>query len=251
MKSSGEKTDSQTRPQISNPFEFHNSPPDEKFQTPSWFKYYQPPSQGHLEYWNTQYRFAKEGKKHEVADWSMRHPANEFHQLMAKEFWNEVPKDFDTILDVGCNDGYMVKFFQDCGKKAVGINDVLNPVDWAYVEEHNLPVCEMDMHCMEFPAGLFDAVWCRHTIEHSFAPLQVLAEINRVLKPNGYFFAVLPPPPAPPRPYPGHWHQIPDYQFKYLLETCSFEVLRLWTAWFSYKRENDNVEIRSICRKRV
>jgi SAM-dependent methyltransferase len=86
-------------------------------------------------------------------------------------------------------------------------------------------------------------------LQHSFAPPQVLAEINRVLKFNGYLFAVLPPPPQPPEPFPDHWHQIPEYQFRYLLESCNFEVLKLWTAWFSYKRPNDNLEIRAICRK--
>jgi ubiquinone/menaquinone biosynthesis C-methylase UbiE len=43
----------------------------------------------------------------------------------------------------------------------------------------------MDMHCMDFEDGSFDAVCCRHTLEHSFAALQALYEISRVLKENG------------------------------------------------------------------
>ena len=86
---------------------------------------------------------------------------------------------FSSILDVGCNDGYMVKVFQDEGKKAAGINDSLMPVDWAYIEDNNLAVLQGDMHNMDFPDAVFEAVWCRHTLEHSFAPLQVLAEVNR------------------------------------------------------------------------
>jgi ubiquinone/menaquinone biosynthesis C-methylase UbiE len=143
----------------------------------------------------------------------------------------------------------MVKVFKDSGKKPAGINDTLLAVDGVFVEQNGLDVRKGDMHNMEFEDASFDAVWCRHTLEHAFAPLQVLAEINRVLKPNGYLFGVLPPPPNPPSPFPDHWHQIPEYQFRYLLECCNFEVLKMWTAWFSYKRENDNLEIRAICRK--
>jgi SAM-dependent methyltransferase len=163
--------------------------------------------------------------------------------------WAEVPKDFFSILDVGCNDGYMVKIFVDDGKQATGINNTIVAVDRAFIEINGLDVREGDMHNMDLPDSSYDAVWCRHTLEHAFAPLQVLAEINRILKPNGYLFAVLPPPPGVPEPFPDHWHQIPEYQFRYLLESCNFGVLKLWTQHFSYQRENDNLEIRAICRK--
>ena len=72
----------------------------------------------------------------------------------------------------------MVKIFKDSGKDAVGINDFLYPTDKLFIEEYNLQVYEMDMHCMDFEDESFDAVWCRHTLEHSFAPLQVLYEIT-------------------------------------------------------------------------
>jgi SAM-dependent methyltransferase len=233
---------------INRPFDFKRYP-SRDFKVPSWFKHYLPHSEESVRHWEHQYQLAKAGEQHEIPEWSMRSPAGELAQLMSAEFWSEVPKDFGSILDVGCNDGYMVKVFQNEGKKAVGINDSLMPIDWVYIEDNNLAVVQGDMHNMDFPNAVFEAVWCRHTLEHSFAPLQVLAEINRVLKFNGYLFAVLPPPPQPPEPFPDHWHQIPEYQFRYLLESCNFEVLKLWTAWFSYKRPNDNLEIRAICRK--
>src|SRR5262249_9751911 len=149
-------------------------------------------------HWEYQYKLAKQGLEHEVPEWSMRHSGNELHQLMAREFWAEVPKDFSSILDVGCSDGYMVKVFQGDGKKAAGINEALTAVDKAFIELNRLDVQVGDMHSMKFRDASFDAVWCRHTLEHSFAPLQVLAEIHRVLKPNGLLFVVLPPPPNPP-----------------------------------------------------
>jgi SAM-dependent methyltransferase len=219
------------------------------FVTPTWFAEQFPVDDASLKWWQYQYELAKQGREHQLPEWSLRHPGNELHQLMSKDFWREVPKDFVSILDVGCNDGYMVKVFKDDGKIAAGVNNRIMPVDWAFIESYELDVREGDMHCMDLPDMSFDAVWCRHTLEHSFAPLQVLAEINRVLKPDGYLFAVLPPPPEPPGAFPDHWHQIPEYQFRYLLESCNFRVIKLWTQHFSYKRQNDNLEIRAICRK--
>jgi len=231
------------------PFKKHKRHKEPKFNVPDWFKKYWCPDEAAMKFWKQQYELAKQHKEHQLPDYCMRMPLNELHQLMAKEFWQEVPKDFHMILDVGCSDGYMVKVFKDAGKDAVGVNDFLYPTDKLFIEEHDLKVYEMDMHCMDFEDELFDAVWCRHTLEHSFAPLQVLSEIYRVTKNDGYLFAVLPPPPEPPGPYEGHWHQIPQYQFKYLLELCNFKVLDMRTSYFSYKRANDNLEIRAICKK--
>jgi len=149
-------------------------------------------------------------------------PSNELDQLMAKEFWEQVPKDFNTILDVGCSDGYMVKVCKEAEKDAVGINDFLYPTDKLFIDEYDLRIYEMDMHSMDFEDGSFDAVWCRHTLEHSFAPLQVLFEIYRITRDNGYLFVVLPPPPDPPELYEGHWHQIPQYQSNLYLKYVLF-----------------------------
>lgn len=222
---------------------------EHKFVVPDWFKQYWRPDDASIQYWQQQYELAKANKEHKLPEDCMRMPSNELHQLMAKEFWQEVPKDFLRILDVGCSDGYMVKIFKDSGKDAIGINDFLYPTDKLFIEKYNLQVYEMDMHYMAFEGESFDAVWCRHTLEHSFAPLQVLYEISRVLRDNGYLFAVLPPPPDPQEPYEGHWHQIPQYQFKYLLELCNFSVIDIRTTYFSYKRHHDNLEIRAICKK--
>ncbi len=172
---------------------FSHSSKQDKFLVPYWFKKYWHSDEESMRYWQWQYELAKQGKQHKLPDDCMRMPSNELHQLMAKEFWEDIPKDFETILDVGCSDGYMVKVFKDAGKDATGINDIIYPTDKLFIEEYGLKVYEMDMHCMDFENKSFDAVWCRHTLEHSFAPLQVLSEIYRVTKKNGYLFAVLPP----------------------------------------------------------
>jgi SAM-dependent methyltransferase len=171
----------------------------------------------------------------------------ELHRLLADQFWGEVPKDFASVLDVGCADGSMVRAFKEAGKSAVGIDTLFYPTDRLYFEEQGLEIFDMDMHAMTFPDERFDAVWCRHVLEHSFSPLQVLAEIHRVLTPEGYVFVAL--PPVGVEPYPGHWHVIPEHHLRYLLELCNFEVLATKTVAFSHRAPNDNAEIRAIARK--
>ena len=222
-----------------------------EFPVPDFFKKYWLPDSNSLKFWEWNLSEARAGRPYKLPDDTMRMPQAELHQLMAKEFWEYIPKDFSSILDVGCSDGYMVNIFQRTGKKAMGINDFLYPTDQIYIEENNLNLREMDMHCLDFKNESFDAVWCRHTLEHSFAPIQALAEIYRVLKPGGYLFACLPPVPGVPEHYEGHWHQIPEYQFRYLLELCHFTIDELCTVDFSHKSQNDNSEIRVICRKTI
>jgi len=143
----------------------------------------------------------------------------------------------------------MVKHFKDAGKEAIGINDILYPTDRLFIDKYDLKVLKMDMHNITIENEMFDAVWCRHTLEHSFAPMRVISEMWRVTKKGGYLFLALPPPPNPEKPYEGHYHQIPDYQARYLLNMSNYRVLNMWNAYFSYKAKNDNLEIRAICRK--
>jgi hypothetical protein len=42
---------------------------------------------------------------------------------------------------------------------------------------------------MDLKNGSFGPTWHLHTLEYSFALLQVLSEISRVLKDNGYLFS--------------------------------------------------------------
>ncbi len=234
---------------VDRPFDFRGLRRPKRF-TPAWFTTYWGVDDASRRYWEEQYRLAKQGKDYRLPDERVPTTPNaQLHRALSEQLWNEIPKDFHSVLDVGCADAYMLRVFQEAGKRAVGIDIVLYPTDRLFIEEHGLTVLQMDMHAMDFRDGSFDAVWCRHSLEHSFAPLQVLVETYRVLRPGGYLFVALPPPPYPQEPYPGHWHQIPEYQLRYLLELCSFEVLTLQTVLHSQFRPNDNSEIRAVARK--
>jgi SAM-dependent methyltransferase len=239
---------------VEKPFQYKNYK-HKHFVVPEWFKKQWQPDEQSIKYWEWQYQLAKEGHEYKIPDDKLRMPNNRLHQEMSKLYANEILEkygdNFKTILDIGCNDGYMVDYFNKRGKAAIGIDESVNPVDRIYHKQNDITVLEMDMHDLNFKDESYDAVWCRHTLEHSFSPLQVLAEITRVLKPGGFLFCILPPPPSPSQYYPGHYHQIPDYQLSYLLELSGFEVLEIKTSYYSFEKENDNLEIRSVSKKTV
>jgi hypothetical protein len=67
-----------------------------KFIIPEWFKKYWNPDEASMKYWQKQYELAKKNQEHELPEGCMRMPSNELHQLMAKEFWQIVPKDLSV-----------------------------------------------------------------------------------------------------------------------------------------------------------
>ncbi len=52
--------------------------------------------------------------------------------------------------------------------------------------ESPLADVKMDIHQIPFPDNSFDVVFCNHVLEHVADDLKACAEINRVLKPNGW-----------------------------------------------------------------
>jgi|TARA_R110002049_G_scaffold3836_3_gene28160 SAM-dependent methyltransferase len=52
--------------------------------------------------------------------------------------------------------------------------------------ESPLAEVKMDIHQIPFPDNSFDVVFCNHVLEHVADDLKACAEINRVLKPNGW-----------------------------------------------------------------
>lgn len=112
------------------------------------------------------------------------------HKALAY-FFAEVDKA-NKILDCACGDGVGLKWFRDneyfdfWGFEA-------NPNKVARALEITSHVVQGDMHDMNnYPDASFDYVWSSHSVEHAYKPLVVLKEFNRVLKPTGHLYMVLP-----------------------------------------------------------
>jgi len=95
------------------------------------------------------------------------------------------------VLDVGCGQGGTLELFKAAGMQATGI--ALGE-DVAVCRQRGLDVVEMDLAFLDFPDSTFDLVWCRHALEHSIFPYFVLAELRRILKPDGLLYVEVPSP---------------------------------------------------------
>lgn len=94
---------------------------------------------------------------------------------------------FDRVLDVGCASGYMTNaisqiLFQSC---VWGVDVYKEAIDFGKKKYPQIKFKVADSHSLPFPAHFFDLVVCYETIEHVLNPLQMLKEMQRVLKKDG------------------------------------------------------------------
>lgn len=129
------------------------------------------------------------------------------------------------ILDVGCGTGVALEIFQNLGFSVMGIE--LGEEDYAACSQKGLPVTRVDMHEMTFPDASFDAIWCRHTLEHSFMPFFLLAEFNRMLPVGGVLYIEVPVfgTDAHHEDNPNHYSCMTPAFLEKLLGRAHFEIL--------------------------
>lgn len=95
------------------------------------------------------------------------------------------------VLDIGCGQGYFLKYFADRGWRACGV-EVSESA--AYHARH---VLGLDVRVGEgaqrqFDEGEFDVVCLWHVLEHVLQPAALLKEIRRLLKPGGRLLLAVP-----------------------------------------------------------
>ncbi|WP_079914430.1 class I SAM-dependent methyltransferase [Paenibacillus sp. 32352] len=93
-----------------------------------------------------------------------------------------------SVLEIGAGTGRDSFYFQQCGLEVTCID--LSEEMVRHCKEKGLNTAVMDFYQLEFPDRSFDAVYALNCLLH--VPKQelgqVLAEIRRVLKPNGLFY---------------------------------------------------------------
>ena len=92
------------------------------------------------------------------------------------------------VLDLGCGTGGYLEYF---GKGSVGID--ASTYNLRRCKEKGLKAISHDLNKkLPLPSGSFDCVFCSHTLEHVDSPINLLREINRVLKKDGTIIIGLP-----------------------------------------------------------
>jgi SAM-dependent methyltransferase len=118
------------------------------------------------------------------------------------------------LLDVGSGPGFIGQHFQWLGYRITALTG--NESERIECEQRGMDTIICDMHNMPIPSGTYDAVLASHVLEHSVAPMFLLWEIWRVLKPGGLVFVNLPLPidAEPRRDHPEIWDEATDtYRF--------------------------------------
>ncbi|MDH3598832.1 MAG: class I SAM-dependent methyltransferase [Candidatus Tectomicrobia bacterium] len=93
----------------------------------------------------------------------------------------------DTVLDLGCGDGYLMAQASPYAKRIIGIDTEVKGV---HLAKHMLAThdnCEVYLgngYDLPFPDNSFDAVLLADVIEHLVHPDACLGELRRVLKPG-------------------------------------------------------------------
>ena len=100
-------------------------------------------------------------------------------------------EDCQKVLDAGCGVGHLVRKLQALGKDATGLTYNPLEVDIARTK-YGTTIVEGDLHRLPWPDQMFDAVVCWDALEHTVAPLHVLGEFRRVLKPGGKLLVFMP-----------------------------------------------------------
>lgn len=137
------------------------------------------------------------------------------------------------VLDLGCSKG---AYLRQCGPGSVGV-DVSRP-NLDHCREKGLRVITGDLNGeLPFPAGSAPAILCSHVLEHVDAPINLLRECHRVLRPDGLLVLGLPIEASIVnwirgenyfRHHPGHLYSFSIQNIRILLEKAGFSLCRLY-----------------------
>jgi ubiquinone/menaquinone biosynthesis C-methylase UbiE len=100
---------------------------------------------------------------------------------------SKIPRDANSILDVGCGSGWVAKEFLPKGKQVYSLDiSVTNPsiVRKLYPNEKHFGVAA-DSFYLPFSNDSFDCVIASEIIEHVFDPAGFIKELFRVVKKGG------------------------------------------------------------------
>jgi|TARA_Y100000287_G_scaffold161173_1_gene140455 ubiquinone/menaquinone biosynthesis C-methylase UbiE len=98
-----------------------------------------------------------------------------------------------SILDVGCGQGYAMTKFKEAGFTNIqGIT--MSDEDVKATQDKGFKCEKMDQSFMTFEDESFDFLFVRHCLEHSPFPYLTLGEFHRVLKMGGKIYIEMPAP---------------------------------------------------------
>ncbi len=93
------------------------------------------------------------------------------------------------VVDLGCGSGAFTRLLCDAGFAAEGVDLSPRLVALARRMHPHIAFREGDVEALSFPDGTFDGVLLSGIVHHLPDPSRCAAEVRRILKPGGWFFA--------------------------------------------------------------
>lgn len=132
-----------------------------------------------------------------------------------------IPEGCETILDVGCGQGFMQPVLEN--ELGLAWTGVTIGEDYRVCEKAGLSVREADMSFLPFKDNEFDLIFARHVLEHSPFPVITLMEWRRVCK--GWMILISPSPDMWGVRGRNHYAMLWDDQLEWLLERSGWNIL--------------------------
>lgn len=106
-----------------------------------------------------------------------------YHQRVLQKV-GFTPKPGMRVLDVGCGDGDVTRFFGANGCLAVGGDIAISPT-WRSPSESQIAFVRLDSRCLPFRDGVFDVTYIKDTLHHQEHPDLTIKEALRVASADG------------------------------------------------------------------
>ncbi len=112
-------------------------------------------------------------------------PQGEFGGMIDARFFQKYIAESDCVVDFGCGGGYLLKSLA-CGRR-IGVE--VNPTARLAAEQNGI---ECHASLSELQGLQADVVISNHALEHVRAPVEILTELGRLMKPKGRLVVRLP-----------------------------------------------------------
>lgn len=121
----------------------------------------------------------------------------------------------DSLLEVGCADGYFLRVAKDMGiPKVCGVEPGSDAVNKADADLRPF-ICNGAFHEGLYEDNSFDMVCIFQVLDHVVDPIDIMTNVARVLKPGGYFLTIT--------------HNVKSWQPRLIGESCPmFDVQHIF-----------------------